>query len=643
MHGGLIPAALQGLQCGLVMMCHFFKMKTIGQSLLLVLLSIGFQFSTVFAQGTAFTYQGQLRTYGSPASGTYDLTFTLFSTNFGGVVIAGPVTNSAVKVTNGLFTVLIDFGPGVFSGAANWLEISVKTNGATTFTTLAPRQQLTPVPSALYAEGANATGLCGTLCAERLPSSVVTNGSGGVSLVGSFSGNGGGLTNVWAAAVTVATNTVDGVRVVYNNSGSGLATNYFGNANTAFTNAVCFATNYSGSTVFVGPGIYLGDPNIPAITSPVNIIGSGPGTWDGGLRRFSGGTIITNGGVQFLGGVAAGGQAFSNSVLANISFEGGNQFLLMYFATNTYPFNCLIYNVSLGGTADYVDEENIYFSGANLTIKNFAAYDLRMGHGFIIKGCDNFIADSVLLKNVGGNGGQCIFFEPNKQSNGNGNNTHCRLSNFVIDSGTNRVSSHIGIIANTGSTNDDTDIHSFIIQGSASNNCPAINLQVQATDAQISNTRFSNISASGSIYTLFQIYSPGGIGVITNNFASDCQLKHHAQAWVGALQTLTFPANAIIYDNIVVNGQVFSGQSTSNLNSSGWYNSSTTNRFNVTGGMSVDSISGNGSGLTNTAAIRVLTNAAPPKVVPGSGYFWPSNYDLYWVTPTRTNLIISGH
>ena len=102
------------------------------------------------AQGTAFTYQGQLQNNGSPASGTYNLTFSLFNTNISGVPVAGPVTNNAVVVTNGLFTVLIDFGAGVFNGQTNWLEIGVATNGASSFTTLAPRQQLTPTPYAIY-------------------------------------------------------------------------------------------------------------------------------------------------------------------------------------------------------------------------------------------------------------------------------------------------------------------------------------------------------------------------------------------------------------------------------------------------------------------------------------------------------------
>ena len=51
----------------------------------LVLLStLNQQLSTVFAQGTAFTYQGRLNDGGAPANGTYDLTFALFDEATGG-------------------------------------------------------------------------------------------------------------------------------------------------------------------------------------------------------------------------------------------------------------------------------------------------------------------------------------------------------------------------------------------------------------------------------------------------------------------------------------------------------------------------------------------------------------------------------
>ena len=65
------------------------------------------------AQGTAFTYQGRLDNNGSPApDGLYDFTNALYAVSGGGtaaaVNLAGPLT--AVPVTNGLFTVLLDFG-----------------------------------------------------------------------------------------------------------------------------------------------------------------------------------------------------------------------------------------------------------------------------------------------------------------------------------------------------------------------------------------------------------------------------------------------------------------------------------------------------------------------------------------------------
>jgi len=116
---------------------------------LLLLFTFISQFSNAHAQGTAFTYQGRLNSSGSPANGSYDLAFTLFATNTSGVAVAGPVTNIAVAVTNGLFTTLVDFGPGAFTGTSNWLTLAVSTNGANSFNTLAPRQQVTPTPYAL--------------------------------------------------------------------------------------------------------------------------------------------------------------------------------------------------------------------------------------------------------------------------------------------------------------------------------------------------------------------------------------------------------------------------------------------------------------------------------------------------------------
>src|SRR5512143_3090487 len=89
----------------------------------------------LIAQGTAFTYQGRLNDGANPANGIYDLRFTIYdSTNLPGTVIAGPITNSATAVANGMFTLTLDFGANVFNGQPRWLDISVRTNGNGNFT-----------------------------------------------------------------------------------------------------------------------------------------------------------------------------------------------------------------------------------------------------------------------------------------------------------------------------------------------------------------------------------------------------------------------------------------------------------------------------------------------------------------------------
>ena len=154
----------------------------------------------VAAQGTAFNYQGQLNSSGSPANGNYNLTFSLYNVKNGGVAAAGPVTTNGVIVSNGLFTVLIDFGPGALAGANNWLQIGVETNGGTSFTALIPRQQITPTPYAIYAETADAAGISGTVPNASL-SGTYGNALTLNNAANSFSGDGSNLTGVNAATL----------------------------------------------------------------------------------------------------------------------------------------------------------------------------------------------------------------------------------------------------------------------------------------------------------------------------------------------------------------------------------------------------------------------------------------------------------
>ena len=144
------------------------------------------QLSTSFAQGTAFTYQGRLSDGVAPANGSYDLRFIIYDNNPGGSQQGPILTNSATAVGNGFFSVTLDFGKQ-FPGEDRWLELAVRTNGGGAFTTLSPRQALTPTPYALYAEQAGmAASVAGTV------SNAVTFNNP----ANSFTGNGAGLNNL---------------------------------------------------------------------------------------------------------------------------------------------------------------------------------------------------------------------------------------------------------------------------------------------------------------------------------------------------------------------------------------------------------------------------------------------------------------
>jgi hypothetical protein len=167
-----------------------------------LLFLLGFLSATIAqnaaAQSSAFIYQGRLNDGGAPANGIYDFQFTLYDAS---VPVAGPLLNSSVAVTNGLFTSQMDFGPAVFDGNPRWLEIAVRTNGAASFTTLANRQPIASTPYAiqsLTASSVASSNINGSLTLSQLPSALVTNGS---SFTGAFSGNGNGLTNLTAAAL----------------------------------------------------------------------------------------------------------------------------------------------------------------------------------------------------------------------------------------------------------------------------------------------------------------------------------------------------------------------------------------------------------------------------------------------------------
>ena len=159
------------------------------------------------AQGTAFTYQGQLQNNGSPVNGLYDFRFQLDADPLGDTVL-DTVLSNAIPVSNGLFTITIDFGAGWFNGSNYWLEVAVRTNnpGNTLgYTSLTPLQKLTPTPYAEFAT--TASNVSGTVAAEQLSGTISNSllppnpAISGTITANAFAGNGANVTNVNAAAL----------------------------------------------------------------------------------------------------------------------------------------------------------------------------------------------------------------------------------------------------------------------------------------------------------------------------------------------------------------------------------------------------------------------------------------------------------
>lgn len=104
--------------------------------------------------GSAFTYQGQLDQNGSPANGSYDLEFALYTASTGGTAI-DTVELDAQAVAGGLINAPLDFTDVPYDGQALWIEVGVRDAGGGAFTTLSPRQPITAAPYALYAASGN--------------------------------------------------------------------------------------------------------------------------------------------------------------------------------------------------------------------------------------------------------------------------------------------------------------------------------------------------------------------------------------------------------------------------------------------------------------------------------------------------------
>jgi hypothetical protein len=122
---------------------------------LALLVGLAGMIPTSLAQGpldTTFTYQGRLRLVGGVyVTGACDFQFSLWNADDSQVAGTGTLDRTSVGVTDGYFTVDLDFGD-VFTGPDRYLQVAVRCPaGSGTYDTLGGRVKLAPNPYAMAA------------------------------------------------------------------------------------------------------------------------------------------------------------------------------------------------------------------------------------------------------------------------------------------------------------------------------------------------------------------------------------------------------------------------------------------------------------------------------------------------------------
>ena len=487
----------------------------------------------VEGQGTAFTYQGLLNFAGSPASGTYDLKFTLYGAASGGAVAAGPVTNSAVTVSNGLFTTAIDFGTNVFAGADAWLHIGVRTNGATSFTGLTPRQELTPAPYAEYAPNAGAAATAGSVAAtnisgivplSELPAGVLINGASGVSLSGAFTGDGSGLTGFNAS--NLVSGTIADARL---------------STNVALLNA---NETFRGTCVFSSP---LGVGMSPVYTLDVR--------GGQGVGRFIS-TNNSNGSVIELRNNSAsptilGAINFNNpagTYPGQISYQ--NAGALTFRVAGIDPMMQL--DTSGLGIAGDVTCSNLFMpaAGYNVGMISFGGFVSIYGVGYdnffagmeagnsTMTGSDNTgIGSSALVNNTSGDNNVAI--GPNALHGNQGGSYNVGVgSHALFNNQTGSRNTALGYTAGYSVANGSDNIHIYHSGYASDSGVIRIGVQGTQTSTYIAGIFGSTASSGVPVY----VNSSGQLGTLTSSrrFKQDIQDMRDASDALLALRPVTF-------------------------------------------------------------------------------------------------------
>lgn len=217
------------------------------------------------AQTTKFNYQGKLNEGGTVATGTYSMKFSLYDADAAGTQIGSTITETSVAVTNGIFSVVLDFGSSPFAGGARFLEVEVKKASDSSYTTLSPRQQIMSSPYSLRTLSASSADSLSSACAGCVTDSHIADVAGPK------------VTGTVALATSAASADTLSATLPISKGGTGETTKSF--VDLSNNQTVAGDKEFTGTTKFSGDVQFAGKINtfksISGMAYPVIFYGSG--------------------------------------------------------------------------------------------------------------------------------------------------------------------------------------------------------------------------------------------------------------------------------------------------------------------------------------------------------------------------------
>jgi len=427
----------------------------------------------ISAQSTKFTYQGRLNDGNFAANGNYDFEFRNFDALSGGAQFGSTAVLLNVPVTNGIFTVQLDFGNN-FPGAPRYLNIAIRTSGSgLNYTDLMPRQEITSTPyavkslsadSATTADSATNAAQLGGLPANQYVQTIDSRLSDA-------------RTPTAGSPNYIQNGTLQQTASNFNISGNGTA------AGTISGNTVNATTqfNIGGQRVLSIGGssnIFTGVGTGAAITTGNNNAffgsNSGDSTSTGSLNAFFGsnaGQANVSGGSNSFFGYHSG----FNSTGNNNSFFGSNA-----GTNNSTGFNNAVFGKDAGFNLGASNNNAFfgYIAGFNNSTGNFNAFFGQGSGQSNTSGASNtFLGNTAGRDNQAGNQNTFVGSSAGLNSTNGVNNT------FVGES--------------SGGNNDSGGGNAFFGRNAGNTNSTGSNNTTIGTDSDVLNSNLTNATAIG--------------------------------------------------------------------------------------------------------------------------------------------------